>query len=168
MDLVVTSDGRARWGARRYRAALGRTGVRADKREGDGASPAGCWAMRRVLYRPDRVAPPRSALPVAPLRPSDGWCDDSGDPRYNRPVTLPCAARHEILWRDDEVYDVIVVLGHNEPPAHADAGSAIFLHVARPGYPPTEGCAALALDALLEVLAGAERSSRVCFRAAAG
>lgn len=137
-----------------YRCALGRAGVGAEKREGDGVTPAGRFALRRVLYRPDRLArPPVTALPVSPLRPDDGWCDDPRDLQYNRQIKLPYAANHETLWRDDGLYDVVVVLGHNDDPPQPGRGSAIFLHVVRPDYGPTEGCVAIALDDLLAVLA---------------
>ncbi len=136
-----------------YRAALGRGGVRADKQEGDGATPAALLPLRRVFYRADRVAKPRTPLPVEPLARSDGWCDDASHRAYNTRVTLPFEARHETLWRDDLLYDVCVVLGWNDSPVVRGRGSAIFLHLARPDHAPTEGCVALALPDLLAVLA---------------
>jgi L,D-peptidoglycan transpeptidase YkuD (ErfK/YbiS/YcfS/YnhG family) len=165
MDLIVArrhGGWQARLGERRWPCAIGAGGARADKREGDGATPAGCWPLRRVLYRPDRLAPPASAFPVTPVGRDDGWCDDPGDPLYNRSVTLPYAASHERLWRDDAIYDVIVVLGHNDDPPLPGAGSAIFLHVARPDYRPTQGCVALALPHLLELLGAAAPGTRLC------
>lgn len=128
---------------RRVSCAVGRSGLTSAKREGDGATPVGIWPLRRVLYRPDRLSAPQSALPVMPIAPDDGWCDDPGHPSYNRPVTRPFAAGHERLWRDDALYDVIVILGHNDRPPVAGAGSAIFLHLARPDFGPTEGCVAI-------------------------
>lgn len=128
------------------RCALGRGGVvpAAEKREGDGASPAGVWPIRAVLYRPDRVPAPETALPISAIAPDDGWCDAAGDPAYNRPVKLPYPASAERMWRDDRLYDLVVVLGHNDDPPIAGAGSAIFLHLAKPDYAPTEGCVAVA------------------------
>ena len=154
--VVVTSDGCVRGPGGAMRGVLGRSGVRVDKREGDGATPAGRWPMRRVLYRPDRLPPPVTGLPVGELASDDGWCDDPADLRYNRPIRLPCAAGHERLWRDDGLYDVVVVLGHNDAPPVPGLGSAIFLHVARPGYEPTEGCVALALADLLALVAACD------------
>ena len=136
-----------------YRAALGKGGIGARKMEGDGATPAGLLALRRVLFRADRVARPKSAVPPMPLAPHDGWCDDPRDQAYNQMVRLPCEARHEPLWRDDPIYDVIGVLGWNDDPPVKDRGSAIFLHLARPDFAPTEGCIALSLKDLLTVLA---------------
>ena len=153
-DLVVRPPGILCWGARRFACAIGRGGVRPNKREGDGGTPAGRFPLRRVLYRPDRLAPPRTALPLAPLDPRDGWCDDPAHPLYNRPVRLPHPARHEELWRADRVYDLIVILGYNDAPAVPGQGSAVFLHVAQPDYAPTAGCVAVALGDLLTILAG--------------
>ena len=153
MDIAVFSDNRLILGTLKLRCALGATGITAAKREGDKATPAGRFALRRVLYRPDRLAAPQTALPVAPIRAGDGWCDAPGDPQYNKPVTLPYAAGHERLWREDHLYDIVVVLGYNDAPPVAGKGSAIFMHVARPGYAPTEGCVALALPDLKAVLA---------------
>lgn len=152
MRATVGADGVLGLAGQRYRAALGHGGVRADKMEGDGATPAGVMTLRRVLYRADRVARPACAVPVALLAPDDGWCDDVGEAAYNTAVRLPFAGRHEALWRADGVYDVIGVLGWNDAPPVRGRGSAIFLHVARPDHAPTEGCVALSLPDLLAVL----------------
>jgi L,D-peptidoglycan transpeptidase YkuD (ErfK/YbiS/YcfS/YnhG family) len=128
----------------------------ADKREGDGATPAARMPLRRVLYRADRGAAPATALPLDPIGRDDGWCDDPDDTAYNRPVRLPCTAHYERLWRDDAVYDLVAVLGWNDAPVVTGCGSAIFLHLARDGadggFAPTAGCVALARDDLLTVL----------------
>jgi L,D-peptidoglycan transpeptidase YkuD (ErfK/YbiS/YcfS/YnhG family) len=154
MDLVVAADQTLSWPGGRVRAALGKGGIRADKREGDGGTPVGRFPLRRVFYRPDRLpAPPDTALPVDALSPAHGWCDDPGHPDYNREVRLPHPASCETMWRDDRLYDVVVVLGHNDDPPVPGLGSAIFLHVAKDGYQPTEGCVALELADLLRVLA---------------
>ncbi len=152
-EAVVYPDGRLVLAGQTFRAALGRGGVRVDKQEGDGATPAGPLPLRRVLYRADRVAIPRAAVPREPIAETDGWCDDPGHRDYNRPVQLPHPARCEELWRRDGVYDIVAVLGWNDAPVERGRGSAIFLHVARPGYPPTEGCVALAAADLSAILA---------------
>ena len=148
------SVGRVMWPDHVADAAFGKGGFKpaADKRESDGASPIGVWPLRRVLYRPDKGPGPVTALSVEAINREDGWCDAPEDPAYNRPVTLPYPASAERMWRDDDVYDLVVILGHNDDPVVPGAGSAIFLHLARDGYPPTEGCVALArpdLEALL-------------------
>jgi L,D-peptidoglycan transpeptidase YkuD (ErfK/YbiS/YcfS/YnhG family) len=155
MRITVHPDGWLDFDGRRLRCALGRGGVRADKVEGDGATPTGVYPLRRVLYRADRIDPPETALPVSAIAESDGWCDDPDDAAYNRPVTLPYPGRAESLWRDDHLYDLVIVVGHNDDPVVAGLGSAIFIHVARPGYAPTEGCIALAIEDLRPVVEAA-------------
>jgi L,D-peptidoglycan transpeptidase YkuD (ErfK/YbiS/YcfS/YnhG family) len=153
MQALVHPDGRVVLGGLVFRAALGRGGVRHDKREGDGATPAGLLPLHRVFYRADRVPSPDCIVPVEPIVPTDGWCDDPSHADYNRFVRLPHEGRHEELWRQDALYDLIGVLGWNDSPVQRDRGSAIFLHVARPDYAPTEGCVALALGDLRHLLA---------------
>lgn len=156
MIFTATADGMLDLGDRKVRCALGPAGVRpaAQKREGDGATPAGVWPIREVLYRPDHGPPPATEFRVRCMTEADGWCDDPADPAYNRPVQLPYPASAEALWRDDEIYDIVVVLGHNDDPVVPGRGSAIFLHIARPDYAPTQGCVAIArldLEDLLSV-----------------
>jgi L,D-peptidoglycan transpeptidase YkuD (ErfK/YbiS/YcfS/YnhG family) len=136
----------------RFRAAHGRTGITAQKHEGDGATPAGLLQLVRVLYRADRVKAPTCAAPLEPIGPRDGWCDDADDAAYNKPVRLPYAASHEALWREDHVYDVIGVLDWNLNPIITGRGSAIFFHVATQDYAPTAGCVALSLPDMLTAL----------------
>ncbi|MFD1697673.1 L,D-transpeptidase family protein [Roseibium aestuarii] len=136
-----------------FACALGRSGLTRFKREGDGATPMGSFELLNAVYRADRGPRPRTELPVERLVPTDGWCDDPRHPRYNRPVDLPFEAGHEKMWRDDRLYDIVVVLNQNMFPAVAGRGSAIFFHVAREGYLPTEGCVAVApahMRAILE------------------
>lgn len=153
MEAIVYPDGRLIWRGLTLRCALGKGGVRVEKEEGDGATPAGLLPLRRILYRADRVPPPRCAMPIEPIAATDGWCDDPTHQDYNRFVHLPHDARHEELWRRDGIYDLIAVLGWNDSPVVRRRGSAIFLHVARPDYAPTEGCVALALPDLSRLLA---------------
>jgi L,D-peptidoglycan transpeptidase YkuD (ErfK/YbiS/YcfS/YnhG family) len=153
--LVLSGSASRGWlklGGLTFPCALGRTGCRARKREGDGATPAGRWRTRAVLYRADRVRRPCTRLPVKAIGPFDGWCDAPADRNYNRPVRLPYPASAERLWRTDGLYDIVVVLGYNDYPRVRGRGSAVFMHVARPGYTPTEGCIALAIPHLLRLL----------------
>ena len=153
MEILVEPSGFLTWQTHRVRCALGRGGVRIDKREGDGATPTGAFPLRRLLYRADRLARPVTGLPAEAIRADDGWCDDPKDPAYNRPVRLPFAASHEKLWRDDALYDLVAVIGHNDDPPVPGRGSAIFLHVASPDLAPTEGCIALPERELRALLA---------------
>ncbi len=132
--------------------ALGRSGIGVQKREGDGKTPAGRFELLKVYYRPDRIRRPQTALPGEPLTPTMGWCDDPKHPHYNLPVELPFAAGHEKMWRDDHLYDVVVVLDCNLHPVERGRGSAIFFHLARPDYGPTEGCVAVSNLDMLKIL----------------
>ncbi len=149
---LAYTGGRLTWPGGSTQAACGKGGVRADKREGDGASPDGIFPLVSAFYRPDRLPPPQSGLPLTALGPEMGWVDDPGDPNYNRLAALPYPASHEELWRADEIYDLIVVIGYNTAPVVPGAGSAIFLHVAHPDFSPTEGCIAIAKPVLLSLL----------------
>jgi L,D-peptidoglycan transpeptidase YkuD (ErfK/YbiS/YcfS/YnhG family) len=156
MDIVVKRERDtfvADWGAGARRCAVGRGGIGIKRREGDGITPVGHWPLRLAFYRPDRVEAPGAALALAPLAPSDGWCEVPDDPDYNRRVRLPHRASAESMWRKDHLYDVVIVVGYNDAPVVPGKGSAIFLHVARPNFGPTEGCVALALPDLLQALA---------------
>ncbi|MEP2828481.1 L,D-transpeptidase family protein [Parvibaculum sp.] len=160
-EIVVTGSpgnplGELRFGELRFPCALGRTGVNPKKREGDGATPLGCFPLRELRYRQDRLPVPGTKLPLIPISPSDGWCDAPEDVFYNRPVRLPYPASAETMWREDHLYDLVVVLGYNDDPVIPYAGSAVFFHLVREGdgqLQATEGCVALRLDAMLQVLA---------------
>ena len=167
MIFRANSKGLFHAGVQVFSCAIGRGGLAAaaDKREGDGVSPIGVWPMRRLLYRPDRGPAPVIALPVRAITPQDGWCDDPAHPDYNRLVQLPFSASHEILWREDGLYDLVVVLGHNDDPPIAPLGSAIFLHLAKPDYAPTEGCIALSRADLEAVLAQAQPGDALAIEA---
>ncbi len=160
--------GTLNFGDKAYACALGRSGViqSSRKKEGDGATPAGTYMLRECWYRADRLERPMCALVTRQIRQDDGWCDDPGHPTYNRHVRLPFPASHETLWREDETYDLIVPLGYNDDPVVPGKGSAIFLHVARPGYPPTAGCVALARTDLLELLTEIPAEAQMTIRAA--
>lgn len=161
MSLLVSSTGSARWRGRALRVAIGRGGIARDKREGDGATPAGSFPIRNGFWRADRLARPATAIALAAIDPTDGWCDDAADPAYNRAVRLPHPARHERMWRADGLYDLVFVLGYNDDPVVPGRGSAIFLHCAAPDFRPTEGCVALALDDLRAVAADWRADDRV-------
>ncbi len=131
------------------------------KREGDGASPVGSFRLKTALFRNDRICRISSLTGSRPLQRAMGWCDDPASGRYNRPVPAGSKAGHERLWRDDGVYDVVIPTTHNELPRVLGGGSAIFLHLARPEYAPTEGCVAISLADLRRLLPRLSRSVRL-------
>jgi L,D-peptidoglycan transpeptidase YkuD (ErfK/YbiS/YcfS/YnhG family) len=148
-------------GALALPVALGRGGIKANKREGDGGTPRGRFRLCRLWWRDDRAARPRTLLPVRRIRGSDGWCEDPGDRHYNRPIRLDPDHRGDRLKRADHLYDLIVELDHNTRPRIAGRGSAVFMHVARPGFAPTAGCVALNAGALRRLIARAGPHTRI-------
>jgi L,D-peptidoglycan transpeptidase YkuD (ErfK/YbiS/YcfS/YnhG family) len=148
-------------GALQVPCALGRSGKVFRKKEGDGATPIGLFPLRFAFYRQDRIVRPATGLPLRRLAPHDGWCDAPGDLCYNRFVRHPFRASAEQLWRADHLYDVIVVIGHNDQPRRRAAGSAIFLHMARDGLKPTEGCIAVRAPDMRKVLLRIQPSTRI-------
>jgi len=144
--------------------SLGWSGIRENKREGDGASPEGTFALRELRYRADRIPPPSTGLAVHQTRPDDGWCDSPSDANYNRLVKLPYRASTERLWRADHLYDALLVVGYNDSPVTPGAGSAIFLHLAAEvngKLQPTAGCVALRYPDFLTVAAACTPETRV-------
>jgi len=133
--------------------ALGRGGIKANKREGDGGTPRGSFRLKRLWWRADRHPRPATLLPVRRITPDDGWCEDPVDRHYNRPVKLPAGSTADRLARKDDLYDFVVEIDHNTRPRIAGRGSAVFVHVARPQFKPTAGCVALDIGSLRRLLA---------------
>lgn len=152
IDTGESALGWAMLGDRRWRCTVGAGGVREDKVEGDAATPVGTFPLRHIYFRNDRLVLPKVRLPARPIDEHDGWCDDPRSPAYNRLVRIPNEWSHERMWRDDGLYDLVVVVGYNDDPPEGEWGSAIFLHLARADYAPTRGCVAFARDDLLELV----------------
>lgn len=152
LNKIVVISNKLYAGNHTFTCAHGKGGFKTDKREGDGATPIGSYALRQCLYRPDRNLKLHTSLPLHPIAPDDGWCDDPSSKLYNLPVKIPFNQSHEIMWRDDHVYDIVIPLGYNDAPIIAGNGSAIFMHLAKPNYEGTEGCIALALPDMLALL----------------
>jgi L,D-peptidoglycan transpeptidase YkuD (ErfK/YbiS/YcfS/YnhG family) len=142
----LTADGRT------IPVALGRGGIRANKREGDGGTPKGIFLPRQLWWRADRHPRPRTFLPVRAIEPEDAWCEDPGSRHYNRPMRLDPDQGGDRLKRDDHLYDFIVEIDHNTLPRVAGRGSAVFLHLARDDFSPTAGCVSMTKDAMLRLL----------------
>ena len=152
MNLIVYPSGTAEWNKTRIRCALGFGGISYQKSEGDGVTPAGRFLLRRVFYRADRIEKPRTILPLSPLSKKAGWCDSPSDASYNKYVSLPFSGHHEKLWRNDAIYDLVVVVGYNDRPIIPNAGSAIFIHCCDAKKRYTDGCLAFEKEKIIEIL----------------
>jgi L,D-peptidoglycan transpeptidase YkuD (ErfK/YbiS/YcfS/YnhG family) len=148
-------------GALTVPVALGRGGIRADKREGDGGTPRGTFRLRQVWWRSDRHPRPKTFLPVRPIRREDAWCEDPSSRHYNQPVLLERDRGGDRLMRDDRLYDFIIEIDHNVSPRVAGRGSAVFLHLARPNFSPTAGCVSMTRSAMLRLLARLGPETRI-------
>jgi len=152
---VDSADSSLAWaslGEKRWRCVVGAGGVREDKVEGDGATPVGDFPLRHIYFRNDRLVLPTVRLPARAINEHDGWCDDPRSPAYNRLVRIPNDWSHEKMWRDDGLYDLVVVVGYNDDPPEGEWGSAIFLHIAKDDYSPTQGCVAFKREDLMELI----------------
>ncbi len=151
--IFVERPNQLRAGDRLIRCAIGSNGFSHSTFEGSKTTPMGNFALRNGYYRPDVFAQaPAGGIALSAIRPDDGWCDDPKHPRYNLPVKLPFDASHEVLWRQDRTYDIIVPIGYNDDPVIAGRGSAIFFHIAQPDFRPTLGCVAISLSDMLALL----------------
>jgi L,D-peptidoglycan transpeptidase YkuD (ErfK/YbiS/YcfS/YnhG family) len=152
-------------GARAIPVVLGRGGIRANKYEGDGATPRGRFRLVRLWWRADRHPRPQTLLPTQPITPDLAWCEDTTDRRYNRPFRRAAADGGDRLWRQDHLYDFVIELDHNTRPRVAGRGSAVFVHIARPNRSPTAGCVALSASDLRGLLARLRRGTRIAIQA---
>ncbi len=164
MDILVHGN-RLEVGGKIYDCAIGKNGFTHEKAEGDLCSPIGEFALRGIYYRGDKIAHPETELPTQETKQNDGWCDAPDSPDYNRAVKIPHPESHEKMWRDDGLYDIVVVLGQNDSPPVAGKGSAIFLHIAKPNYEGTEGCVALEMSDMLEILGKLKAGSKISINA---
>ncbi len=159
--IEVTGANVLLFSGKRYRCAVGLNGFTTEPHEGAKKTPVGTFALRECWYRTDRLARPVTGLPLRGIRRDDGWCDDPAHPDYNRHVKLPFSASHEKLWRGDHTYDIIVPIGFNDTEIIPGKGSAIFFHLAKPGYSPTLGCVAVALPDMLAILGKLDSQSEI-------
>lgn len=146
------SRGRLHFGNRHIPCVLGRSGIVTGKKEGDGATPRGEYEILGCFYRQDRIGRPVTRLAMSRIQKDDGWCDQPDHGQYNRQVKLPFAGRHERLWRDDRLYDTVLILDYNFRYRIKGRGSAIFFHISSADGQATEGCIAIAPDDMRKLL----------------
>lgn len=171
-DIIVSREGNlyyAHIDSRKYRCSVGESGPNVNKIEGDRTTPIGDFPLREVFFRADKIVPTlvKTKLPIKKLTLTDGWCDAPEHPMYNKFVDLTnfdLNANHEKLYRDDDIYDIIIAVGYNDQPVIPGKGSTIFIHIAKEGYTGTAGCIAFTKPDLLEILPKLDRKSRLIIR----
>lgn len=163
-QIHIYSSGKAVFKGKEYKCAIGKNGTTENKIEGDGKTPIGRFEIRKVLFRKDKIIKPQTNLPIEEIQDNDAWCDDANDENYNQQIKLPYNVSHEKLWRDDDIYDIVAVLGCNDNPPIPGKGSAIFIHIAKQDFPPTAGCIAFHREDLLEILKSCDKNTSVCVK----
>ncbi len=168
MDIIIKNE-ILKFLDKEYKCAIGKNGIipAEQKQEGDGMTPAGKFQIRKIYFRADKIKNLKSPFEMIPLSQNDGWCDDSNDPKYNQFIKLPYknGVSFEHLWQpNDDLYDIIIVIGFNDNPPIPNKGSAIFIHIARENYSPTAGCIALKKDDLLEILKNSDTNTKVIIK----
>ena len=135
-----------------YKCAIGKNGITNNKIEGDKCTPSGIYSIDQIYYRKDKLTLPTIDFQTTPINKNFGWCDDTTSSHYNKFIEFPFSDRAEILFREDEIYNIICVISYNTNPIIKNKGSAIFLHIANTDYSGTAGCLALKQDDLIELL----------------
>ena len=135
-----------------FKCAVGKNGITNNKVEGDGCTPSGIYLINQIYYRQDKVVLPNINIPSIGISKNFGWCDDVDSDSYNKIITFPFKQSAELLYRNDNIYDILCVIDYNQNPIIKNKGSAIFLHIAKPNYAGTEGCIALNTADLIQLL----------------
>ena len=152
MSVIIVKQNELILNNKVYKCSFGKNGFTNEKVEGDNKTPIGKFKLNRIFYRADKITIPETKIPTANITQNMGWCDDVNSNNYNELIELPCEFSHEKMYRDDDVYDVVIELDYNIQTPIKGKGSAIFFHIARGDYSGTEGCIAINLDDMLEIL----------------
>ena len=159
--IIINKSGYLKYNDIKFKCALGKSGIRKKRTEGDNITPKGNFKIIKIYYRKDRITKINSAFKLIEIKKNMGWCDDPKSKKYNQLIKLPSKYRHEKFYRNDHVYDLILVLNFNMKPIIKDKGSAIFIHLARKNYSSTKGCIALSKSNLLEILSKISKNTRI-------
>ncbi len=159
--IIINKSGLIKYKNFKFRCALGKAGIGEKKREGDNITPKGNHKIVKIYYRSDRIKKISSKFRLIQITKNMGWCDDPNSKSYNQLVNLPSKYTHEKLFKKNNIYDIIVVLNYNIKPVIKNKGSAIFIHVAKKNYPPTQGCIALKKNDLLKLLSKISKNIKI-------
>ena len=164
MDIVIENNN-FKFNIKEFQCSIGKNGFTSNKIEGDGCTPNGIYKFKEVFYREDKIKHPSFLIKSKTIKKISGWCDDINSDLYNKYIEFPFEFSAECLFRDDDLYDIIYVIDYNSDPTIKNKGSAIFLHVAKSDYSPTEGCIALKKEDLIEISRDMKSDTRIIINA---
>jgi L,D-peptidoglycan transpeptidase YkuD (ErfK/YbiS/YcfS/YnhG family) len=159
--IIVKKTGYLKYKNFKFRCAIGRSGIKKKKLEGDGITPKGTYKIIKIYYRPDKIKNLKTVIKKIKIKRNMGWCDDPGSNLYNKQIRTPSDLHHEKLYRNDNLYDVLLVLNYNLNPIKKNKGSGIFLHVANSSYGKTEGCIALKKKDLIKLVSNIKKNEEI-------
>ena len=159
--IIVKKSGYLKYKNLKFRCALGKGGVKKKTMEGDNITPKGIFKIIKIYYRPDKIKKIKTLIKKIKIKKNMGWCDDRSSRFYNKLINLPTKYTHEKLYRNDSLYDLIVVLSYNTNPIIKNKGSAIFIHIAKNSYKKTKGCIALKKEHLIEIISKIKKNTKI-------
>ena len=159
--IIVKKSGYLKYKNLKFRCALGKGGVKKKTMEGDNITPKGIFKIIKIYYRPDKIKKIKTLIKKIKIKKNMGWCDDPSSRLYNKLINLPTKYTHEKLYRNDSLYDLIVVLSYNTNPIIKNKGSAIFIHIAKNSYKKTKGCIALKKEHLIEIISKIKKNTKI-------
>jgi L,D-peptidoglycan transpeptidase YkuD (ErfK/YbiS/YcfS/YnhG family) len=159
--IIVKKSGYLKYKNLKFRCALGKAGIKNKEKEGDNITPRGIFEITKILYRPDKIKKIKAFIRPIKIKKNMGWCDDSKSDYYNQQIKLPNKFGHERLYRNDNLYDIILVLNYNTNPIIKKKGSAIFIHVSKNSYKKTKGCIALKKKHLLKLIPLIKKNTKI-------
>ena len=159
--IIINKSGYLKYRSLKFRCALGKSGIGNKKMEGDNITPRGIFKIIKIYYRKNRLKKLSSKFTLIEIKKNMGWCDDPKSRKYNQPIILPNKYNHEVLYRKDNIYDLILVLNYNIRPTIKNRGSAIFIHVAKKNYKKTAGCIAIKKNDLISLVKEINKNTKV-------
>ena len=159
--IIVKKSGYLKYKNLKFRCALGKGGVKKKTMEGDNITPKGTFKIIKIYYRSDKIKKIETLIKKNKIKKNMGWCDDPNSRFYNKLINLPTKYSHEKLYRNDNLYDLIVVLSYNTNPIIKNKGSAIFLHIAKNSYRKTKGCIALKKNHLIKIISKIKKNTKI-------
>ena len=159
--IIINKFGYLKYGNLKFKCALGKSGIGNKKIEGDKITPRGTFDIIKIYYRSDRIKKLSSKFRPIRITKKMGWCDDPKSKKYNQLIKLPTKYSHEILYRKEDIYDLILVLNYNMKPTFKNKGSAIFIHIKNGNFKKTKGCIAIKKADLLKVTSEIQKNTKI-------